>query len=90
MSVLCAGAVWSFFVTEKEEDKQVLMEMSKSGSWRFRPSISCYLGDPNEPLQHPKGDASRFAQCATPFSLRTPGCSTAYKCTAMLCEIVCQ
>jgi len=64
-----AGQVWVMFVTEQEGDQEFLMAKQRELRWRYKPTISCFNGDPSAPLQHPKGDPSTLSRYGVTHTL---------------------
>jgi hypothetical protein len=58
-----AGHVWNFWVTEYQEDQSRLIQASNAGRWQYRPSVSCFIGNPRAPISHPNGAPGSLARC---------------------------
>ncbi|GAB4819497.1 hypothetical protein N2152v2_006543 [Parachlorella kessleri] len=56
-----AQAIWSFFVTEHQEDQDLLSHEIKN-RFKFTPNVANYTGNADTPLQYPKGEASQLAR----------------------------
>lgn len=69
-----AGQVWVMFVTEQEGDQEFLMAKQRELRWRYKPTISCFNGDPSAPLQHPKGDPSTLSRSLPLLTVHVLSC----------------
>lgn len=50
------------FVVESQQDQEYLVGRAKALGWRYKPTISCFTGNPAAPLTHPKGNPSSLAR----------------------------